>query len=82
MNVIFRAILAVRRKLARSLILLVLMILIFSALISEAVVKNSIVSLKENLNKNFRAGFTVSGWDGGLWRCKREGRQKGGCRCL
>lgn len=60
MNVIFRAILAVRRKLARSLILLVLMILIFSALISEAVVKNSIVSLKENLNKNFRAGFTVS----------------------
>jgi len=50
MNVFSRAIIAVLRKPSRSLILLVLMILIFTALISGAVVRNSIGDLKGRLD--------------------------------
>lgn len=60
MNVFSRAIIAVLRKPSRSLILLVLMILIFTALISGAVVRNSIGDLKRKLDRNFKAGFVIS----------------------
>ena len=60
MNVFSRAIIAVLRKPSRSLILLVLMILIFTALISGAVVRNSIGDLKGRLDRNFKAGFVIS----------------------
>ena len=60
MNVFSRAIIAVLRKPSRSLILLVLMVLIFTALISGAVVRNSIGDLKGRLDRNFKAGFVIS----------------------
>lgn len=60
MNVFSRAIIAVLRKPSRSLILLVLMILIFTAFISGAVVRNSIGDLKGRLDRNFKAGFVIS----------------------
>ena len=60
MNVFSRAIIAVLRKPSRSLILLVLMILIFTALISGAVVRKSIGDLKGRLDRNFKAGFVIS----------------------
>ena len=60
MNVFSRAIIAVLRKPSRSLILLVLMILIFTALISGVVVRNSIGDLKGRLDRNFKAGFVIS----------------------
>ena len=59
MEVAWRAWLAVRRKWARSLTLLLIMCLIFAALISGAVVRKSINELKKTLNKNFHAGFTL-----------------------
>ena len=59
MEVAWRAWLAVRRKWARSLTLLLIMCLIFAALISGAVVRKSINELKKTLNRNFHAGFTL-----------------------
>ena len=57
---------------ARSLILLIIMTLIFAALIGESVVKKSIESLKKNLNQNFHAGFTVSVGKASLSLAKAE----------
>ena len=59
MEVAWRAWLAVRRKWARSLTLLLIMCLIFAALISGAVVRKSINELKKTLNRNFHAGYTL-----------------------
>lgn len=64
MNIVWRAGLAVRRKWARSLTLFLIMGLIFAALIAGAVVKKSIGGMREALNKNFHAGFTVSAGSG------------------
>lgn len=59
MDFIRRAIFAVRRKRGRSLIIFAIMILIFSALIGESTIRKTIRELKQNLDRNFRAGFTV-----------------------
>ena len=55
----WRAWLAVRRKWVRSLALLLIMGIIFAALVAGAVVRKSTNDLKETLNKNFHAGFTL-----------------------
>ena len=59
MEVAWRAWLAVRRKWVRSLALLLIMGIIFAALVAGAVVRKSTNDLKETLNKNFHAGFTL-----------------------
>lgn len=59
MEAAWRAWLAVRRKWVRSLALLLIMGIIFAALVAGAVVRKSTNDLKETLNKNFHAGFTL-----------------------
>ena len=59
MEAAWRAWLAVRRKWVRSLALLLIMCIIFTALVAGAVVRKSTNGLKETLNKNFHAGFTL-----------------------
>ena len=59
MEAAWRAWLAVRRKWVRSLALLLIMCIIFAALVAGAVVRKSTNDLKETLNKNFHAGFTL-----------------------
>lgn len=59
MEAAWRAWLAVRRKWVRSLALLLIMCIIFAALVAGAVVRKSTNGLKETLNKNFHAGFTL-----------------------
>ena len=59
MEAAWRAWLAVRRKWVRSLALLLIMGIIFAALVAGAVVRKSTNGLKETLNKNFHAGFTL-----------------------
>lgn len=59
MEAAWRAWLAVRRKWVRSLALLIIMGIIFAALVAGAVVRKSTNDLKETLNKNFHAGFTL-----------------------
>lgn len=59
MEAAWRAWLAVRRKWVRSLALLLIMCIIFTALVAGAVVRKSTNDLKETLNKNFHAGFTL-----------------------
>lgn len=59
MEAAWRAWLAVRRKWVRSLALLIIMGIIFAALVAGAVVRKSTNGLKETLNKNFHAGFTL-----------------------
>ena len=59
MEAAWRAWLAGRRKWVRSLALLLIMGIIFAALVAGAVVRKSTNDLKETLNKNFHAGFTL-----------------------
>ena len=59
MEAAWRAWLAVRRKWVRGLALLLIMCIIFAALVAGAVVRKSTNDLKETLNKNFHAGFTL-----------------------
>lgn len=54
-----RASLSIRRKKVRSFTLALIMMLIFSALIGEATVRKVIEELKQSLNKNFQAGFSL-----------------------
>lgn len=61
-----RAILAIRRKRGRSLIVFAIMTLIFSALIGESIINKTTKGLKQNLDQNFRAGFTVESRAEGL----------------
>lgn len=54
-----RASLSIRRKKVRSFTLALIMMLIFSSLIGEATVRKVIEELKQSLNKNFQAGFSL-----------------------
>jgi putative ABC transport system permease protein len=61
MTVLTRAWTAVTRRLTRSLIILAVMALIFTLLISTVAVRQTMANLRLNVERNIRAGFSLSG---------------------
>ncbi|MFC2317396.1 MAG: ABC transporter permease [Candidatus Saccharimonas sp.] len=64
MTVLTRAWTAVTRRLTRSLIILAVMALIFTLLISTVAVRQTMANLRLNVERNIRAGFSLSGTKG------------------
>lgn len=64
MAILTRAWTAVARRLTRSLIILAVMTLIFTLLISTVAVRQTMTNLRLNVERNIRAGFSLSGTKG------------------
>ena len=64
MAILTRAWTAVARRLTRSLIILAVMALIFTLLISTVAVRQTMTNLRLNVERNIRAGFSLSGTKG------------------
>lgn len=64
MVMLTRAWTAVARRLTRSLIILAVMALIFTLLISTVAVRQTMTNLRLNVERNIRAGFSLSGTKG------------------
>ena len=64
MTVLTRAWTAVTRRLTRSLIILAVMALIFTLLMSTVAVRQTMTNLRLNVERNIRAGFSLSGTKG------------------
>ena len=64
MAMLTRAWTAVVRRLTRSLIILAVMALIFTLLISTVAVRQTMTNLRLNVERNIRAGFSLSGTKG------------------
>lgn len=64
MAILTRAWTAVARRLTRSLIILAVMALIFTLLMSTVAVRQTMTNLRLNVERNIRAGFSLSGTKG------------------
>ena len=64
MAMLTRAWTAVVRRLTRSLIILAVMALIFTLLMSTVAVRQTMINLRLNVERNIRAGFSLSGTKG------------------
>ena len=61
MAMLTRAWTAVVRRLTRSLIILAVIALIFTLLMSTVAVRQTMTNLRLNVERNIRAGFSLSG---------------------